>query len=432
MKISNYNFFIKPDDDEEKIIAYNAFTNSIAIMNSSNYKHYFDFKDNNIEIMDKDFIKELHKGGFLIDDNVNEIDTLRYLMFKDRFDRKSFNLTIAPTIDCNFRCIYCYEKDKLENSYMNKETENNLIKLIKEKSSNIDSLNISWYGGEPLLAIDTISSLSESMMSICKDNNIPYNASMVTNGYLLDRATCEKLNKYNVSSIQITLDGNEATHDKRRFLIGGKPTYKKIIENLVACKDILPKIALRINVDNNNKELIKELVDDLRKNQLLDVVHPYLGHVRNDDNCYNDNLCLKNNDYAKLEYNFQNNILNQGINNNPLQFLPRRITSYCGADSISSHIVDSKGDLYRCWNDIGNKQKIVGNINNSELNINEALTDYILFDATENVECRNCKFLPLCMGGCPIKGKEKNCSYVKYMINSYIKDIYKNLKNEIS
>ena len=36
------------------------------------------------------------------------------------------------------------------------------------------------------------------------------------------------------------------------------------------------------------------------------------------------------------------------------------------------------------------------------------------------------------MGGCPIKGKQKNCSYVKYMINCYIKDIYKNLKNEIS
>ncbi|WP_291631248.1 radical SAM protein [Clostridium sp.] len=433
MKISNYNFFIKnKNGNDEKIIAYNSFTNSIAVMDPDKYNDYLDFQNNNIEIKDEEFIQELYKGGFIIGDNVNEIDCLRYLMFKDRFERKSLNLTIAPTMDCNFRCIYCYEKNNLQNSYMSDETEKNIIKLIKDNFLNIENLNVAWYGGEPLLGIDRISSLSEAMIDICNKHKINYNASMVSNGYLLNRNNCEKLNKYKVTTIQITLDGDEETHDKRRFLAGGQKTYRKIIKNLIDCKDILPRVALRINTDNTNKELLTELIDDLKKNELLDVVNPYLGHVRNDDECYNEKLCLKDSEYAELEYDFQNNILEKGINENPLQFLPRRITSFCGADSISAHIIDSKGDLYRCWNDIGNTKKVVANINNDEITINSNLTDYLLYDVTNDEECNKCKVLPLCMGGCPGTDGKKNCAYVKYMLNKYIEDIYEQFKNKIS
>ncbi|WP_300386732.1 hypothetical protein [Clostridium sp.] len=90
MKISNYNFFIETQTGKEKkIISYNSFTNSIADMTIDKYNEYLNFKDNNIEIKDEDFIQQLHKGGFLIDDNINEIDSLRYAMFKDRFGRKT-------------------------------------------------------------------------------------------------------------------------------------------------------------------------------------------------------------------------------------------------------------------------------------------------------------------------------------------------------
>jgi len=58
---------------------------------------------------------------------------------------------------------------------------NNMIKPTTEY------LNISWFGGEPLLAINIIRSLSLSFLSICKENNINYYANIVTNGYLLTK-----------------------------------------------------------------------------------------------------------------------------------------------------------------------------------------------------------------------------------------------------
>lgn len=55
---------------------------------------------------------------------------------------------------------------------------------------------------------------------------------MVTNGYLLTDDKARMLRELGIRHLQITLDGSKKTHDSRRFLLGGKPTYDTIINNL--------------------------------------------------------------------------------------------------------------------------------------------------------------------------------------------------------
>lgn len=54
-----------------------------------------------------------------------------------------------------------------------------------------ESLQIAWYGGEPLLAIETVEKITRGIRS----DEILFNASMVTNGYFLDGKTAELLAK---------------------------------------------------------------------------------------------------------------------------------------------------------------------------------------------------------------------------------------------
>ena len=59
-----------------------------------------------------------------------------------------------------------------------------------------------------------------------------------------------------VSEIQITLDGEEATHNSRKVLShnNGANVYKKTIENIVmACEANFANINIRVNIDKNNQ-----------------------------------------------------------------------------------------------------------------------------------------------------------------------------------
>ena len=217
MKASNYNFFYQYDD--KSYLAYNSRSNSLAILNKENYQKYCDFIALNKPIDDEEFIEDLKAGLFIIDDEVDELKILRFKMYRDRMNNISLGLTIAPTSDCNFRCIYCYEKNSLRKKEMTLEVEEAIIKFIEKTTDTIRNMNISWYGGEPLMRFDIIERLSEKIIKLCNEKNIDYSASIVTNGYLLNKEILKKFEKYKISSVQITLDGPKEIHDKRRISI---------------------------------------------------------------------------------------------------------------------------------------------------------------------------------------------------------------------
>ena len=68
------------------------------------------------------------------------------------------HLIILPTEQCNFRCKYCYEDFKV--GKMAKFCVEGINKLISQRLPNTSNLTISWFGGEPLLALDIISNIS--------------------------------------------------------------------------------------------------------------------------------------------------------------------------------------------------------------------------------------------------------------------------------
>jgi len=100
-------------------------------------------------------------------------------------------------------------------------------------------------------------------MELAGENHVKYSSNIVTNGYLLDGDVAEELKGYGVHHAQITLDGSKTTHNKRRPLKGGGPTFSRILSNIAAASKHLD-IAIRVNVDKRNQHEAIEVVNTLK------------------------------------------------------------------------------------------------------------------------------------------------------------------------
>lgn len=425
MKVSKYNHFIPFSAD--KSIAYNALSNALAIIDNENLKAYYQFTENGVEIKDKKLIESLLHGSFLCEDNVDELDIIRYKMLRGRYATNVLTLTIAPTSDCNFRCTYCYEKKVINGTYMTEAVQDAIINLLESQKSNLQALSVVWYGGEPLLALEIIRSLSLRFRKICEDEKISYSSYMITNGYLLTRKTLETLKELNVSFLQVTLDGDSEHHNMRRPLAGGGSTFETILRNLKDGYDLLPRIALRVNVDYDNISVAHKINDYLEECGISNKVIPYYGCVRSDNDCYSDNKCLSSCEFAEIEYNFAMET------SRPKDYYPANKTSFCCADRVCGYVIAADGLLYKCWSDIGNIGKSVGNILESFNNLNEVYLKYMLFDPTQIFPCKDCDIMPICMGGCPfqrITNGKQQCSNYKYILEHCLIDITRKLQEK--
>lgn len=141
---------------------------------------------------------------------------------------KHIMLTILPTEGCNFRCTYCYENHN--NSFMKEEIYDEIVKYIETQAQTAKKITINWFGGEPTLCAETVLSYNVKMRHIAESNNIKFESSMTTNGYLLTEELFKRFYEAGITNYQITLDGFE--HDKKRVLCNGQGTLTKILTNL--------------------------------------------------------------------------------------------------------------------------------------------------------------------------------------------------------
>ncbi|MGV2805061.1 SPASM domain-containing protein [Clostridium perfringens] len=407
MKLSQFN--VKKEINGNTII-YNTLSSGILMLNPE-YSRYYSALEKNGFTEKEDLLSELKKGGMLINNDIDEIGTLNLESKFQRYSSEYLSLTIAPTLECNFACPYCYEKGH-RYSEMDENIQKDLINFL-DNFSNIKNINISWYGGEPLLKLDLLESITKQILD--KLHNTNFNANIVTNGYYLTKENAIRLKNINVSHVQVTLDGNKETHDKRRILLNGNGTFEKILNNIKESCEILP-IVIRINVDKENVTNIFSLIELLKKENLLNKVGFYLAPVDNSNNTCKNNTCFTIKDFSKEEIAFYEKCLSLGINSINI---PKTTLGICGAISKNSYVISPTGELYKCWNEIGRKEYSIGNLKD-KLKANFRLTKWLQYDPLkEYPECTSCKFLPTCFGGCPynyMQNIEKKC--ISMLFNS--------------
>lgn len=422
MKKSYYNFLFPREGG--KTILYNSRTGAMAQLDTEHTEQFKNLTEAELAEKNPKFADALYKNGFAVADEVSELDMIRYDMLQARFGNQSLALTLAITKDCNFGCKYCYEKNVLDKSYLTDEIKNAIVKYVDEHVIMGGSLHITWYGGEPLLDMESITSLTNAFLEICENKSIQYSASIITNGYLLSGEIAKSLVKCKIDQVQITLDGDEDTHNSRRPLKNGEPSYRVIWKNILGLMEFrkVLKVVLRVNVDKTNVNALYDVRNKILKYNMQDFIFVYPGRVFSIESCHNDEICYSSKEFAILEQEYNGDSLENGI-----EQIPKPRYMVCSADNAHAMVIDSGGDMYKCYMHIGNKSHCIGNIVCDKFYHEEELYMFLLSDVTKEQKCSKCKYLPLCMGGCPNEHLHHGecCTTYQYTLDKYIKHYFK-------
>ena len=436
MKESLYNiYFTTPDGTE---LVFNSFSRGLASVDGR-YKKLLsmlpNIKETSLPKSLKEVLGAAEQGHFLISDDYNEIEEYLTKQRTQRYATDALGLTIAPTLNCNFKCIYCYETSKP--GIMDEATQKNLIEFVRKQSKRLNSLNVTWYGGEPLLAHSIINALSKKMIAICKEESVEYHAYIITNGYLLNNEIIEMLKMNKVDGAQVTIDGPKRVHDARRVNKSGKSSFDRIIENINKLIKNKINVSIRINTDKTNEKNIEELISFLEKNLISKKVAITFGQVTASTSVCRaiESSCFNNITFAKRLKKYYAILHKYGFEElNPYPY-PTTKFNYCCADLLNSFVTDPEGYLYKCWNDVGVISESVGNINDPTLDIFSWKNGQKIkhLDPIPS-KCSKCAVLPICAGGCSHNGNKRSkavCGLERYSIIDTMKIYYEaSLKNK--
>ena len=262
--LSKYALLFERDG---KYLLYFSQVNSFYEVNSELYSFLLSLKDcPNVDVQYNidDTIKKLIDLQILVTNETENdyIDSLQTLNAIQNFNSANINLTIAPTIQCNLRCPYCFEETK-PLGFMSLETIDALQHFVSEHTY-AKTYSITWFGGEPLLALPQMRTIIEKLQEI-EDKSLQGHG-IITNGTLLNDDAIKLFQNYPLGSIQITLDGNQEQHDSKRFHASGKGSFDIILRNVDNAIKALPDtmFSFRINVDNTNCHSYIEVANMLK------------------------------------------------------------------------------------------------------------------------------------------------------------------------
>ena len=396
MKESFYNYIVK---EEGKCYCFNAIT-----------RYFFDVPEEKEEALRKMlkysdrirdslpvFYDKLVAGGFVVPEDTDELGIIRE-KYNEACNSKAYNLTILPTVDCNFRCWYCYEN---HTPYMISEKT---IGNIKKYISNIidhgeaESLHIEWFGGEPFLAFrNVIKPITLFAKKKCEEKNVPFSTGATSNGYLIDKKIAEDLTELNFKVFQVTLDGEKSHHDKTRVAPDGS-SFETILKNMDYVCEINKNISivLRINYDDKNLnpqliiEQIKALINEKHRERFSFILRK-VWQVEKVENGREKVL-----DFIKISRDAKFNYC-RGCDLN-LDFIS------CYAARKNMKLITPYGSVEKCTTKNNFEEQAIGHLTEEgtiEWKNNLPFDEIYATPLFETPHCLKCKRLPICMGVCP-------------------------------
>jgi uncharacterized protein len=403
MKISKYTFLF-PAEEEHYI--YNTLSNALIGIDQDSYNILKQIQSEKSEIKETDIDKELYdvleEKRFLAENDKDEFLVYKSMLDAQRNGTHHMHLTIAPTMDCNFSCHYCFEKK--EKTYITSEVIDSLLQYIGQQKD-LSDIFLTWFGGEPLMAIDQIKEFYDKFRQIW-DKDKKFDSNIITTAYHITPAVIETLKAVKISSMQITLDGNKETHNKIKFTEGCSDVFSKVIQNIDLLTETAPEIHINIRVNltkenvNEYLELYKFLANRYKGKNIG--IAPGFVKDKGEDKGKNTGLFLNRQECSE----FVLNLFNQyGIHSPALQY-PARFFEECAIRNRTSMGVDPEGYVYKCWEIIGNKKQAIGKLEDGKIiNANITILNRQRYgaDTLDNKTCSQCAYLPVCSGGCPIQ-----------------------------
>lgn len=396
-KFSKYNITL--NTDEQYTLIYNCYSGGIIKLENDVYWKII--KDNFL-LKDIKYGQELLANGFIVNSHVDEFNRVK-MQLESVLNEKwqeTVSYVIAPTLNCNLNCVYCFQKDfrtygtsniitddmlnKIKTFIVNSNSHNKLLKKIK----------ITWFGGEPLLCYEQIVSFCKSIIEELTKYDISFECSIISNGILLNESRLKELTtECNLKRIQITLDGEENTYCSKKQTT--KESYIKVIEN-ICISTKYAKTVVRVNADKKNYDELLRLSQslyemDVNKENLI--VH--FAQLRDYQNKCTHSPFFTDFEFWQYKNEFYDS-LSTGKNSdedNKNRLNGFSCAPFCGLARKNNFVIDYAGNLYKCEHYIGEKDKIVGTVEDG-IFYNDIYLKSLTVQADDR--CKECNIFPYC------------------------------------
>mgnify|MGYP005754574945 CR=1 FL=1 len=311
------------------------------------------------------------------------------------------NLFWETTLRCNAKCKHCGsragENLDLKGELTTEEIKNTLQNIANKYDAREILINVT--GGEPLLRQDLFEVMEFA-------NNLGYYWGMTTNGILINDEIIEKMKQTRMSTISISLDGLQKSHDEFRQVQG---SYAKIIENIKKLKkaNFLNYLQVTTVVNKSNLNELEELYNEIKVLQIdswrVLNMEPIGRTADNQDLLLNDkeyNILL---DFIKEKRKKSKFDITYGCSHFLGMKYEKEVRNhmfFCIAGFVTASILYN-GDIYVCPSVERRKELIQGNVRTDDfVDVWENKFKWFRnLDKFKCESCNKCNNWKYCLGG---------------------------------
>ena len=285
---------------------------------------------------------------------------------------------------------------------MDAETAKKAIDWVVQKSGKRRNIEIDFFGGEPLMAMDTVKEAVAYARSLEKEHDKVFRFTITTNGMLLNDENIDYINR-EMSNVVLSLDGRKEVNDHMRPTAGGKGSYDVIVpkfQKLVAGRGTKDYYA-RGTFTRENLDFSADVMHltDLGFRHVS--VEPASGPL-------DDPFAIKEEDLAKVEEEYEK-LARELMGRKDVNFFhfnvdlaqgPCVIKRLRGCGAGCEYVaVTPDGDIFPCHQFVGKEEYRMGNVfdGSFDMDISGKFANQNIYTRPA---CRECWARFYCSGGC--------------------------------
>ena len=337
--------------------------------------------------------------------------------------KKPFHIMIIPTLGCPSKCSYCWSSEE-GSPMMNIETIHEVVQWLKNFRD--DPVTITFHGGEPLLAGADFYRKALPLLS-GELKHLNPNFALQTNLWKLTPELAQVLVEYDIP-IGSSLDGPEALNDLQR----SEGYYERTMRGYEIAREHGLQVQFICTFTSYSVKFKEDIFNYFLENGLTLKLHPALPSLRSQDP---EKWALDPEEHGELlVYLLDKYLENMG------RIEVRNINDYCRCvftnrgtvctfvDCMeSTFAVGPDGSIYPCYRFVGMPEYVMGHVHDrpsqEDLAHSAAGQRMRQFKGHVDRECKGCKHIRYCRGGCPynamvpasgeIKGVDPHCKAYK-------------------
>lgn len=424
---SRYNFFT---ERPEGTVGYNARTGDFALLSPRN-AGILRGGGGLAGLGDK---RALLRMGFV--HRGDEARAVRQAFAASRSAR-ALHVTILPTLACNVSCAYCFQSALRTNEVMRPEAADRVLAFL---SASMDrgwkAIQLTWFGGEPLICTERIVSMTRALSAAARRKRVRLQASMVSNGVLLDGATARALARVGIRNVQVSFDTLREQPGMRGLLSAdGSPS--RILRNALGARRHLG-VHVRLNVTRQNAPDVPRMLELLFASK-LDVVLAHIYDYEAEARCATradgarvradgdagHGCSLSRAEFAALETRVY---LRRPETAAHAVHKLRPKSAACAASAGRMLVIGPDGSVSHCWHSAGAAREQVGGLDDvaaEAVGRSPVAARWRAYTPFDGAECRRCPVLPLCMGGCAhprifMSPRVTPCDTIRFNVQDYV------------